>query len=58
MESALRIADRIAMIHNGEIIWADEADKIYNSGNEIVDHFINGRINEHLSTCDQLGVSD
>lgn len=41
--SARKIADRIAMIHDGKIIWAGPVGDIDNSGNPYVDQFINGR---------------
>jgi phospholipid/cholesterol/gamma-HCH transport system ATP-binding protein len=43
MASARKIADRIAMIHDGKIIWAGNVDAIDQSGNEHVDQFIHGR---------------
>ncbi len=43
MASAKKIADNVAMIFEGKIIWHDSVDKIENSGNEYVDQFINGR---------------
>ncbi len=43
MASARKIADRIAMIYRGEIIWQGTAAEIDNSGNEYVDQFIHGR---------------
>lgn len=43
MASARKIADYIAMIYKGEIIWAGSRDEVDNSGNEYVDQFINGR---------------
>ena len=43
MASARKIADRIAMIHEGRIIWAGPVDRIDESGNAHVDQFINGR---------------
>ena len=43
MASARRIADRIAMIHGGRIVWDGPADEIGDSGNEIVDRFVRGR---------------
>ena len=43
MASARRIANRIAMLYEGKIIWAGPADQIDRSGNEHVDQFINGR---------------
>ncbi|MEE2661448.1 MAG: ATP-binding cassette domain-containing protein [Pseudomonadota bacterium] len=44
IDSAHRIADRIAMIHGGKIIWIDNAQEIDNSGNQIVDRFIKGQV--------------
>ena len=43
MASARKIADAIAMIHKGEIIWQGPAKSIDYSGNEYVDQFIHGR---------------
>ena len=43
MASARKIADRIAMIHDGTIIWQGPADEIDGSGNAHVEQFINGR---------------
>ena len=43
MASARKIADEIAMIYKGEIIWAGDARKIDRSGNTYVDQFILGR---------------
>ena len=43
MASARKIADRIAMIHKGRIVWQGEAKAIDDSGNPFVDQFIHGR---------------
>lgn len=43
MASARKIADRVAMLHKGEIIWAGAASDIENSGNPYVDQFVHGR---------------
>ena len=43
MASARKIADDIAMIHKGEIIWQGAAKTIDYSGNAYVDQFIHGR---------------
>ena len=43
MRGARKIADRIAMIHEGAIVWQGPAGEIDNSGNAHVDQFINGR---------------
>ncbi len=42
MASARKIADTIAMIYKGRIIWSGPAESIDDSGNEMVDQFING----------------
>jgi phospholipid/cholesterol/gamma-HCH transport system ATP-binding protein len=41
--SARKIADRIAMLHHGRIIWEGPTDEIDRSGNPYVDQFIKGR---------------
>ena len=41
--SARKIADRIAMLHQGRIIWCGPTAEIDHSGNAVVDQFINGR---------------
>lgn len=43
MSSARKIADEVAMIFNGRIIWRGPANEIGNSGNAYVDQFVNGR---------------
>ena len=43
MRSARKIADRIAMIHEGTIIWQGPAGEIDSSGNAHVEQFVNGR---------------
>ncbi len=43
MASARKIADDIAMIHKGQIIWQGEANQVNRSGNAYVDQFIHGR---------------
>ena len=43
MASARKIADDIAMIHKGQIIWQGEVNKVNMSGNAYVDQFIHGR---------------
>ena len=43
MASARKIADRIAMLHKGQMIWVGAAKDIDNSGNPYVDQFIHGR---------------
>jgi phospholipid/cholesterol/gamma-HCH transport system ATP-binding protein len=43
MVSARKIADRIAMLHQGRIVWHGPTAEIDQSGNPHVDQFINGR---------------
>jgi len=43
MASARKIADRIAMIYKGEIVWQGPASSVDSSGNPYVDQFIHGR---------------
>jgi len=43
MASARKIADEIAMLHQGKIIWRGPAASIDSSGSAHVDQFINGR---------------
>ena len=43
MVSARKIADRIAMLHKGRIVWQGPTAEIDSSGNPFVDQFINGR---------------
>ncbi|MDH3230754.1 MAG: ATP-binding cassette domain-containing protein [Alphaproteobacteria bacterium] len=43
MASARKIADRIAMLYKGEIIWNGPTSEIDRSGNDFVDQFIHGR---------------
>jgi phospholipid/cholesterol/gamma-HCH transport system ATP-binding protein len=42
MASARKIADEIAMIHKGQILWQGAAAQIDRSGNEFVEQFIHG----------------
>lgn len=43
MASARKIADRVAMIYQGKIIWTGHASEIDHSGNPYVDQFVHGR---------------
>ena len=43
MTSALRIADRVAMLHEGRIIWTGPVASIDSSGNDYVEQFIHGK---------------
>jgi phospholipid/cholesterol/gamma-HCH transport system ATP-binding protein len=43
MASARKIADRIAMLHRGRIIWQGPAAEIDRSGNSYVEQFVHGQ---------------
>ena len=43
MASARKIANRIAMLYQGRIVWAGPVGDIDSSGDERVDQFIHGR---------------
>ena len=43
MHSAVKIADRVAMLYQGEIIWQGPAKEVYHSKNPYVDQFVHGR---------------
>ncbi len=43
MASARRIADRVAMLHSGRIIWSGTPEALMASGNPYVDQFTHGR---------------
>ncbi|MCB9988212.1 MAG: ATP-binding cassette domain-containing protein [Rhodospirillales bacterium] len=43
MASARKIADYVAMIYHGKIIWCGPVEELDDSGNEYVDQFIHGR---------------
>lgn len=43
LASARKIADHVAMIHEGKILWHGPVKKLDKSGNEYVDQFIHGR---------------
>jgi phospholipid/cholesterol/gamma-HCH transport system ATP-binding protein len=43
MASARRIADRVAMLYEGRIIWSDAPEGLMASGNPVVDQFTHGR---------------
>lgn len=43
MHSAKKIADKVAMIHEGKIIWHGDVKELNSSNNAYVDQFIHGR---------------
>lgn len=42
IQSAYKIADSVALLYQGQIIWHDNINKLANSNNEYVQQFING----------------
>jgi phospholipid/cholesterol/gamma-HCH transport system ATP-binding protein len=55
MASARKIADTIAMIYEGKIIWHGPVDHLDNSQNPYVDQFIHGRA--HGPITDKLPLN-
>lgn len=49
MASARKIADKLAMIYKGHIIWCGPKSEIDHSGNDYVDQFIHGRATGPIS---------
>lgn len=43
MSSARMIADRVAMLYKGQIVWAGPVSEIDRCDNEVVDQFVHGR---------------
>ena len=43
MTSARKIADRVAMLHRGRIVWSGPTAAIDDSGDAVVDQFVHGR---------------
>ena len=43
MASVRKIADRVAMLYGGRLIWQGSRDEINTSGNAYVEQFVNGR---------------
>ena len=43
MSSARKIADKVAMLYEGKIIWFGSVKDMYSSGNTYLDQFIHGR---------------
>ncbi|OFW79775.1 MAG: ABC transporter ATP-binding protein [Alphaproteobacteria bacterium RIFCSPLOWO2_01_FULL_40_26] len=43
MHSARKIADKVAMLYDGKIIWFGDVKDMYSSGNTYLDQFIHGR---------------
>lgn len=53
MHSAQKIADKIAMLYEGEIIWFGDVKDMYKSGNEYLDQFIHGRAKGPINFLDK-----
>ena len=51
MASVRRIADKVAMIHNGVVIWCGPASEMDNTGIAEVDQFVHGKPNGPLTTA-------
>lgn len=51
MASARKIADRVAMLYEGKIIWDGPVADLDNSGNPYVDQFIHGRAQGPISVA-------
>jgi phospholipid/cholesterol/gamma-HCH transport system ATP-binding protein len=51
MHSARSIADRIAMIYQGAIIWEGAAASVMESGNAYVDQFVHGRASGPIASA-------
>ncbi len=49
MHSARKIADKVAMLYEGKIIWFGDAKDLDSSNNPFVDQFINGRAQGPIS---------
>ncbi len=49
MKCVKTVADKVAMIYKGEIIWHGKGKDIESSGNEYVDQFVNGRTEGPIS---------
>ena len=43
MASVRKIADKVAMLYGGKLVWMGPVEEIDNSGNPYVDQFIHGR---------------
>lgn len=50
MASVRAIADKVAMIYDGKIIWSGPISKLDNSGNSYVDQFIHGKADGPIKT--------
>ena len=55
MESVFRIADRVAMLHDGRVLQIGTPEEIRNSVNPIVQQFINGEIDGPINIMENGG---
>lgn len=55
--SVSRIADRVAMLWKGRIVWTGPADRIEDSGNPYVDQLVHGRIDGPIRFDEQWILS-
>ena len=58
MESVFRIADRVAMLHKGRVLQIGTPGEIKNSKDEIVQQFINGRLEGPINFSESLDDID
>lgn len=56
MASARKIADYVAMIYQGRIIWQGAVDQLDHSGNPYVDQFIHGRADGPITQDQRLSA--
>jgi phospholipid/cholesterol/gamma-HCH transport system ATP-binding protein len=42
LQSAKKIADKVAMLYQGQIIWQDDVNKMFSSDNPFVNQFVSG----------------
>lgn len=54
MKSARRIADRIAMLYDGRVVWSGPPDQVSDSGNAYVDQFVHGRVDGPIRVVDAV----
>lgn len=54
MTSARKIADKVAMLWQGRIIWNGTADEVFSSENPYVDQFVHGRAEGPIQMTTQI----
>jgi phospholipid/cholesterol/gamma-HCH transport system ATP-binding protein len=55
MASVRAIADRVAMLHEGRVIWQGDVGQLDASGDARVDQFVNGRAEGPIATITSVG---